>query len=234
MSDVFLSYKSEDRPRAKIIAEALERYGCSVWLDQKIPPGKTYDEFIKGAIDSAKCVVVLWSKESVKPKEGKWVRTEATIGDRRGILVPVLIDDVEPPIAFMLTEAAKLIDWDGTLPNPEFDLLLNSVGEILGRPIKTKMNVKIDKPEIQRDISRVETEIVTKGRIRDEKSKAPLVGTSFYFILNSILGLIILVLGNFIFNLNIVYTIPTIFISALGGVPGAILVILLHLLGVAF
>jgi len=112
MSDIFLSYKSADRAKAQIIAEALEQNDFSVWLDQKIPPGRDYDEFIKEVLDSAKCVVVLWSKESVKPKEGKWVRTEATIGDRRGILVPVLIDDVEPPIAFILTEAARLIDWD--------------------------------------------------------------------------------------------------------------------------
>jgi tetratricopeptide (TPR) repeat protein len=101
--------------------------------------GKAYDEFIKEQIDFAKCMVVLWSKESVKPKEGKWVRTEATIGDKRGILVPVMIDDVEPPIAFMLTEAAKLIDWDGTLSNPEFDLLLSSVAELVGQPPAQKI-----------------------------------------------------------------------------------------------
>jgi hypothetical protein len=40
MSDIFLSYKSEDRPRAKVIAEALERHGYSVWLDRKTPPEK--------------------------------------------------------------------------------------------------------------------------------------------------------------------------------------------------
>ncbi|HUV81597.1 MAG TPA: hypothetical protein VMW53_00765 [archaeon] len=57
----------------------------------------------------------------------KWIRTEAAEGDRRGILIPVLIEDVTLPLAFRLTEAAKLIDWDGTVPNPEFDFLLGSV-----------------------------------------------------------------------------------------------------------
>lgn len=55
-----------------------------------------------------------------------------------------------------------------------------------------------------------------------------------YFIVNTILGLVILALSNIIFKLGIAYSIPAILICALGGVPGAILVILLHVLGVAF
>ncbi len=55
-----------------------------------------------------------------------------------------------------------------------------------------------------------------------------------YFIVNTVLGLIILALGNIIFKLGIAYSIPAILICALGGIPGALLVILLHVLGVAF
>ncbi len=55
-----------------------------------------------------------------------------------------------------------------------------------------------------------------------------------YFIVNTILGLIILALSNIIFNLGIAYSIPAILVCALGGIPGALLVILLHILGVAF
>jgi hypothetical protein len=55
-----------------------------------------------------------------------------------------------------------------------------------------------------------------------------------YFIVNTILGLIILALSNIIFKLGIAYSIPAILICALGGIPGALLVILLHILGVAF
>ncbi len=58
--------------------------------------------------------------------------------------------------------------------------------------------------------------------------------TAKYFIVNTILGLIILFLGNIIFKLGIAYSIPAILVVAIGGIPGAILVILLHLLGVAF
>jgi hypothetical protein len=55
-----------------------------------------------------------------------------------------------------------------------------------------------------------------------------------YFIVNTILGLIILALSNIMFKLGIAYSIPVILICALGGIPGALLVILLHVLGVAF
>jgi hypothetical protein len=55
-----------------------------------------------------------------------------------------------------------------------------------------------------------------------------------YLIVNSILGLILLAVGNIIFNLGIAYTYTVILICALGGIPGAILIMLLHAFGIAF
>ncbi len=55
-----------------------------------------------------------------------------------------------------------------------------------------------------------------------------------HLIVNTVLGLILLVVVNFIFKLGIAYTIPTILVCAFGGIPGAILVILLNHLHVAF
>ena len=136
MSDIFLSYKSEDRPRAKIISEALEKYGFSVWWDRIIPPGKTWSQVIEEELRNAKCVVVLWSKESVK---SDWVSSEASDGSRRRILIPVLIDNVEIPLEFRRLQASNLINWDGTLPNPELDLLVKSIGKILYK--SDKLNV---------------------------------------------------------------------------------------------
>ena len=129
-SDIFLSYKSKDRAKAQIIAKALESHGYSVWWDRIILPGQTFEDVIEEELTAANCIVVLWSKESVK---SKWVRTEASEGKRRKIFIPVLIEDVTPPLAFRLIEAAKLIDWDGTKPNPEFDLLVGSVSRKLGK-----------------------------------------------------------------------------------------------------
>ena len=130
MSDIFLSYKSEDRAKAQIIAKALESHGYSVWWDRIILPGQTFEDVIEEELTAANCIVVLWSKESVK---SKWVRTEATEGKIREILIPVLIEDVTPPLAFRHMNAAKLMDWTGTSPHHEFDRLIQSVDGKLGR-----------------------------------------------------------------------------------------------------
>jgi len=45
-----------------------------------------------------------------------------------------LIDDVKIPLEFMRIQAARLIDWKGNLPHPEFDLLLKSIEQILVSP----------------------------------------------------------------------------------------------------
>ena len=166
MSDIFLSYKSEDQAKAQIIAEALERNGYSVWWDRVIPPGRTFDEVIEEELDAAKCMVVLWSKESVK---SEWVRTEASEGKRRKILIPVLIEDATPPLAFRLIEAAKLINWDGTVPNPEFDLLLGSVSRILG--IVPALETEIQKTGDQGEEERKKMEIKKREEERAEKEK---------------------------------------------------------------
>ncbi len=61
-----------------------------------------------------------------------------------------------------------------------------------------------------------------------------LLKTATHLIINAILGLIILVAANVIFNLGINYSIAALLVCAFAGIPGAIIVILLHLLGVAF
>ena len=144
MSDIFISYSSEDRSKAKDIAEALKQQGFSVWWDRSILPGETFDTAIEKALDAAKCVIVLWSKTSVSKE---WVRTEASEGKQRGILIPVLIDDVKMPLAFRLMQAADLRDWGGKLPHPGFDNLLEAVAGILGRPLAVQQDqwMKLEK-----------------------------------------------------------------------------------------
>ena len=86
MSDIFLSYATEDRLRTRILVQVLESRGWSVWWDRTIPPGQTFDSVIERALDDARCAVVLWSKVSVS---SDWVKTEAAEAARRRILVPV-------------------------------------------------------------------------------------------------------------------------------------------------
>lgn len=53
MAEVFISYTSADRDRAKALAEALAAQGWSVWWDRTIPPGRMFDEVIEEALDAA-------------------------------------------------------------------------------------------------------------------------------------------------------------------------------------
>ena len=110
LADIFLSYSRADRPKAQQIAKALEQEGFSVWWDKVLRAGQTYDEVTEGMLREAKVVVVLWSEVSVK---SKWVRAEATLGERSSAVVPAMIEDAERPIMFELTQSADLIGWDG-------------------------------------------------------------------------------------------------------------------------
>ena len=137
MSDIFISYARKDRPRAKVLASALEAKGWSVWWDRDIRSGKPFDRVIEEALAKAKCVIVVWSPDSVN---SDWVRVEASEGLKREILIPVLIEKgVEPPLRFRQIQSVDLFDWDGTKSSPEFDKLVADIADILGPPAKAEM-----------------------------------------------------------------------------------------------
>jgi hypothetical protein len=132
MAEIFISYAREDRSRVEPLAKALEDQGWSVWWDPRIPPGKTFFEVIKEALEAAKCVVVLWSKQSI---DSEWVLEEAYFGKRRGILIPAKIDSVDPPLGFGLIQAADLTDWNEGVIHPDFENLVNAI-ENVAKPSK--------------------------------------------------------------------------------------------------
>ena len=119
MTDVFISYASADRDKARLVAQALRAKGWSVWWDRVIPPGKQYDEVIEQALAGAKCVVVLWSPTSAA---SKWVRIEAGEALRRGLLVPALIaKDTAIPLEFSRVQAADLSQWQAGNASESFE-----------------------------------------------------------------------------------------------------------------
>jgi TIR domain-containing protein/PDZ domain-containing protein len=128
MADIFVSYATEDRERARTVAQALEERGWDVWWDREIPLGRLYDDAIEQALAAARCAIVLWSKTSIA---SEWVRSEASEAKRRGILVPVLLDTIDPPLAFRLLQGADLSAWEPGTPHEEFDKLVERIGELL-------------------------------------------------------------------------------------------------------
>ncbi|MCG2738355.1 MAG: HEAT repeat domain-containing protein [Candidatus Methanoperedenaceae archaeon] len=128
-NDIFISYNKDDRKRVAIIAELLKNKGYSVWWDIEIHVGENFRQVIEVKLKDAKCVIVIWSKKSVK---SNWVIDEAGEVYQLEKLVPVLIDDVKIPMGFRQIQTVKLINWDGTLPNSEFEFLLASIVKIIG------------------------------------------------------------------------------------------------------
>jgi formylglycine-generating enzyme required for sulfatase activity len=133
MSDIFISYAKEDRPRAEAIAKALRDYGWSVWWDRDIRAGKNIVLVIEEEIGKALCVIVLWSATSVRRD---WVNDEAREGNERGILVPVLIEAVRPPFGFRSMHAADLTAWDRDASTPAFLSLRSDIEALIGAPTK--------------------------------------------------------------------------------------------------
>ena len=125
MSDIFLSYANEDREYARQLAESLAARRWSVWWDRKLPPGETWAEFIQRKLAEAECVLVLWSSSSI---ESDWVKKEARFALHRNILIPVLIEPVEPPFEFEHIQAADLINRRDDKQNEGFEELISAIG----------------------------------------------------------------------------------------------------------
>lgn len=129
MADIFLSYNREDQPAAEQFRSALEADGLSVWWDQHLRSGETYDEVTENALRTAKAVIVLWTPRSVV---SRWVRAEATLADRNGTLLPVMIEECERPIMFELVQTADLMHWDGDRQDPAWLRFVGDVQKFVG------------------------------------------------------------------------------------------------------
>lgn len=130
MSDVFLSYANEDRDRIAPLVSVLEDGGWSVFWDRTVPAGTSWRTAIGDELASAGCVLVVWSRTSIR---STWVSEEAERGRERGVLIPVRIDPVAPPLGFGAIQTRDLSDWNPRGPAPpELERLLNDVALRLG------------------------------------------------------------------------------------------------------
>ena len=125
-TDVFVSYKAEDRARLRPLIGALEREGFTVWWDTHIGGGVHWREDIQEHLDGAKCVIVVWSRRSVGI-EGDFVRDEASRARKRGAYLPVRLDAVEPPLGFGEVQAISLKGWKGDPTDPRFLAITEAV-----------------------------------------------------------------------------------------------------------
>jgi hypothetical protein len=131
VSDIFISYASEDRERAGKLAQAFGAMGWSVWWDRRIIVGQAYDQTIERELETARSIVVLWSKYSIA---SEWVRNEAAVGVGRGVLVPASLECVQLPLEFRRKQTADLTNWNGEPSHSGFQAVCEGVANVLGGP----------------------------------------------------------------------------------------------------
>jgi len=89
-------------------------------------------------------VIAIWSNASVA---APWVKEEATVGKNRGVLVPARIDEVDPPLGFMMIQAADLVGWQGDRNDPRWGFFLEAVRHTMhGGSIRGASAVLADAP----------------------------------------------------------------------------------------
>ena len=117
---VFLSYASEDRPVAELVAGSIEARGHHVFFDRfDLPPGDTYEDQIQTAIEEANVLVFLITPVSVSA--GRFTLTELAFARQRWRsakrhVLPVMarptdLDHVPPYL-----KAVTILEPDGNLP----------------------------------------------------------------------------------------------------------------------
>ncbi len=124
MTDVFVSYASEDRASAQRLALGLADAGLSVWWDRDIQVGSEWDKTIEEALGTAKCVVILWTAHA---KQSRWVRAEARAALKQEKIVPIMLESNAIPLAFTGIQALRFLGWNGQTVSKEFDILLKVI-----------------------------------------------------------------------------------------------------------
>jgi TIR domain len=129
MHELFISYCRHDSDAANALADTLSKAGLSVWLDRDaIQEGAAFDTQIEEAIAQTRVVIVIWSEHSVK---SHWVRAEAAYALGKHKLLPISIDQSEPPLQFMQIQTIDFRYWDRTSNHHAFQQLAGALAKRL-------------------------------------------------------------------------------------------------------
>lgn len=136
MSDVFLSYKREERTEVERLASALRRLGLQVWFDASLAAGDTFSDEIDREARSAKAIVVCWSPGAAT---SQWVKAEAQIGFTKQNLISTYVagpNEFEPPLPFSSLHVEDLRAWAQHPSGRDRAWLsiLRKLGKLTGRP----------------------------------------------------------------------------------------------------
>ncbi len=146
MYDIFISYASEDRNRARDLARILKAQGWTVFWDREsIAAGQDFEIVLENELETAQSVVVLWSDKSA---QSKWVRGEARRANKRNVLIPLLLDHTELPMALDSIQAVDLTTWQGESSHESITRLQQALSQT--------------QPPVSRPISHPEIQVVSR------------------------------------------------------------------------
>lgn len=159
MSDIFISYARQDKPRVSAFADELIRLGWTVWYDNNLAAAEEFDERIERELDTASCVIVVWSRASVR---SRWVKAEAGTADDQGKLIPITFDaDVVLPTRFRQLNVVKLPSVSLSNPIGQTLSLLNELSAATGQQYR---GAPPNAPRPQRASGRSGARTVTPGK----------------------------------------------------------------------
>ncbi|MGD9924594.1 MAG: toll/interleukin-1 receptor domain-containing protein [Pseudorhodoplanes sp.] len=151
-ADIFISYKRQDRPRIEALARALRQLGVDVWFDARLVPGHEFEEVIQAQANAVRAMIVCWTAACFTMDDSGYVRFEAGIGHKRGVLAPISLEPMGSfalPHPFEKLHTEDLSQWltsygialdaegqHGVLDDAVFQRLLYRLGEptLLARP----------------------------------------------------------------------------------------------------
>ena len=119
MSDIFIIYAGMDILKTERLRAAFEREHWTVWRNPPLVPDK-FDRAVIGELESAKVVVVLWSRSA---EGSRWVRNTLKRASPLR-LVFVRLEEVEVPAGFASSVVLDLSDWDGEVVHEGLQRLL--------------------------------------------------------------------------------------------------------------
>ena len=166
MSDIFISYNSADRDWVSKLAKLLVKEDYTVFWDRKIPIGQQWDTFIFERLEQSKCIIVVWSNQSVA---SDWVRREASHAREHKKILPVLMEQVAPPFGFGDFQSADLTGSALTPKTTEVAEFLEAVEQKVGRKQAGTLQRTEPRPDLQTLLLDVGAELVSTVREKENE-----------------------------------------------------------------
>jgi hypothetical protein len=139
--DIFISYKREERALTEHVANALREEGYVSVTDLNIQKAESFSDAIDAMIQSARLVIVLWTKESA---QSDWVRKEAEEAWRLKKYFGVMIEKLPLEDLPLAVRHSNYLDISGKHISKGSSDIVSEVNKTIDRPKSAPGNATKD------------------------------------------------------------------------------------------